>query len=94
MASSAGKLWAETAMMQTLEEKIATGSSATIHNLRDRGSETYALDLGKNKFDLSTRKRRRPDDISDSIWDEPMEEKKIDSPADADKLKQDKESTV
>jgi hypothetical protein len=70
--SNAGKLWADTAMMQTLQEKIASGSSSTLADLRDRGSETYAWDLGDKKLDLTKRKRHRPDDISDSLWDEPM----------------------
>ena len=62
-APSAGKLWAETAVMQTLEEGI--GSTSSTAKL-DRGVESY---LSKRKFDLSNRKRHRPDDISDSIWD-------------------------
>jgi hypothetical protein len=62
--------------MRSLEEKMCSGNASSIANLRDRGIETYALDLGKKKFDIKNRKRRCTDDIFDSIMEHESEDMK------------------
>nr|CAD2189880.1 unnamed protein product [Meloidogyne enterolobii] len=64
---NAGKLWEETTVMRSLEEKLVSGNASSIAQLRDRGVETYALDLGKKNFNIKNRKRRCTDDIYDTL---------------------------
>uniref|UniRef100_A0A915MGL4 Uncharacterized protein n=1 Tax=Meloidogyne javanica TaxID=6303 RepID=A0A915MGL4_MELJA len=64
---NAGKLWEETTVMRSLEEKLVSGNGSSIAQLRDRGVETYALDLGKKNFNIKNRKRRCTDDIYDTL---------------------------
>uniref|UniRef100_A0A1I8BMH3 Phosphorylated adapter RNA export protein n=1 Tax=Meloidogyne hapla TaxID=6305 RepID=A0A1I8BMH3_MELHA len=72
--TNAGKLWEETTVMRSLEEKLVSGNASSIQQLRDRGVETYALDLGKKNFNIRNRKRRCTDDIYDSIMEQEGEE--------------------
>ena len=60
--------------MRSLEEKMGSGNASSIAQLRDRGVETYALDLGKKKFNIKNRKRHCTDDISDSILEQEVKD--------------------
>ncbi|KAL3103892.1 hypothetical protein niasHT_022407 [Heterodera trifolii] len=63
-SKSAGHLWTDTVLMQSLEEKmgVSAGPGMTITELRDRGTETYApISAGE--------KRKRNDDIADEMME-------------------------
>ncbi|KAL3114967.1 hypothetical protein niasHT_011403 [Heterodera trifolii] len=64
-SKSAGHLWTDTVLMQSLEEKmgVSAGPGTTIVELRDRGTETYApISSGE--------KRKRNEDIADEMMEE------------------------
>ncbi|KAI3411869.1 hypothetical protein GPALN_001931 [Globodera pallida] len=77
----AGRLWTDTVLMQSLEDKMGgtAGKGTTIAELRDRGAETYALkkvnktalkNVSKTALKKVGGKRRRSEDIADAMFDD------------------------